>query len=269
MGNQRTLILSFSFVTYNVLADSYIQPDWYPHTAARWLDPSIRHPALLAELVALDADIIALQEVERTVFDRLNTGLEPRGYVGRYEPKGRNKPDGCATFMRQSAVAIIQWQRLEYADGINNDPASGHLALLTIVEVNGRRLGVANTHLKYAHPETPRSEHLGARQIDELTATCEAHSCTEWIVCGDLNCTLESPVLDGLRSAGFVDAHGGLETPTCNANRDARKLDHVFITGAMESEPAPIEPIKADTPLPSSTHASDHLPVAVALRWRP
>ncbi len=95
-----------------------------------------------------------------------------------------------------------------------------------------------------------------------------AHPCAEWVVCGDLNCTARSAVLDSLRSAGLVDAHGGLESPTCNANRNARKLDHVFITGGISAVPAPIEAIDADTPLPSENHASDHLAVEVTLRLR-
>jgi endonuclease/exonuclease/phosphatase family metal-dependent hydrolase len=258
--------MRFTFVTYNVLADSYIRPEWFPHTPAESLDPANRHPALLAELIALDSDIIALQEVERDVFDLLNTGLQPRGYIGRYGPKGRDKPDGCAIFLRATSTPAFEWQRLEYADAVGEGKISGHLALIAIIEINGQRLGVANTHLKWAPPDTPLSEHLGARQMDELCAWIGAHSCSEWIVCGDLNCTTWSSVLDGLRAEGFADAHGGLEPPTCNANRDARKLDHVFITGGLVSDPAPVIPIDAHTPLPSAKHASDHLPVEVAIQ---
>jgi mRNA deadenylase 3'-5' endonuclease subunit Ccr4 len=260
--------MTVSLVTYNILADSYIRPKWFPYTPAECLDPAIRHPALLAELVAMDSDIFALQEVERDVFDLLSSGLEPLGYIGRYGPKGRDKPDGCATFVRQAVAQVIEWQRLEFSDAVGDGKISGHVALIALLEVDGQRLGVANTHLKWAAPGTPRTEHLGSRQIDELAEVMRAHSCAEWVVCGDFNCIPDSDVLDSLRETGFVDAHGEVEIPTCNANRDARKLDHVFITGGMTAEPAPIAPIDGHTPLPSEEHASDHLPVKVALCWR-
>ncbi len=260
--------MALSLVTFNVLADSYIRPQWYPNTADRWLEPSVRHPALLSQLVSLDADFFALQEVELHVFELLQEGLTPLGYAGSYEPKGRAKPDGCARFVRQSAAVLIDEERLDYSDADLDEPVSGHLALITILEVSGRRLGVANTHLKWAPPGTPHSDHLGARQIDELSALCAAHSCASWVICGDLNCTADSSILDGVRAAGLVDAHSGLASPTCNANGNLRKLDHVFITGDMLADTAPIEPIDESTALPSSCHASDHLPVQVTLRWR-
>jgi mRNA deadenylase 3'-5' endonuclease subunit Ccr4 len=257
-----------TLVSYNVLADSYIRPDWYPHTPSEWLDPAVRHPALVTEIVAFDADIVALQEVERPVFNALQERLSALGYVGRYAPKGRNKPDGCATFVRTSASPTVAWQRLAYSDGDSARADSGHVALLALLEVAGKTLGVANTHVKWAPPDTPRAAHIGARQVDELAHACAAQPCDGWVVCGDINCAPDSAVLDGLVAAGFVDAHGGLASATCNANRNPRKLDHVFVADAIDVIPGAIDPVAADTPMPSSSHPSDHLPVHVTLRWR-
>jgi mRNA deadenylase 3'-5' endonuclease subunit Ccr4 len=39
--------MSFSVASYNVLAEAYIRPDWYPNTPAAVLAPSHRHPTLL------------------------------------------------------------------------------------------------------------------------------------------------------------------------------------------------------------------------------
>jgi mRNA deadenylase 3'-5' endonuclease subunit Ccr4 len=260
--------MPFSFATYNILADSYIRPEWYPHTPAEWLTPTRRHSALVAAIVELGSDMIALQEVELPVFEMLETHLKPLGYTGRYEAKGRNKPDGCATFVNQEVVTGIKWQRLDYQDAMEGGAVSGHLALITLLEMNGRSLGVANTHVKWAPPETPRTAHQGARQLDELVDFCMAQSCDAWIVCGDLNCVPDSTVLDSLREAGFIDSHDANHAPTCNANRAPRKLDHIFVTQALHSVPGAIETIDADTPLPSSVHPSDHLPVTAILDWR-
>jgi mRNA deadenylase 3'-5' endonuclease subunit Ccr4 len=259
--------MPISLVSYNVLADSYIRPEWYPHTPREWLTPEVRHPALVEEIVSLDADIVALQEVERTVFTLLEERLTTLAYVGRYEPKGRDKPDGCALFVREAAGRVLTWQRVDFADAVGDKPVSGHVVQIATIDCGGHALGVANTHLKWAPRDTPRDMHLGARQLDELVAVCATHSCDGWIVCGDLNCTPDSDVLACLPQAGFCDAHAGIDTPTCNANREPRKLDHIFIAGALRASPSPIDAIDIDTPLPSASYPSDHLPVMVQLNW--
>jgi len=259
--------MTIKLVSYNVLADSYIRPAWYPHTPDEWLTPELRHPALVEEIVRMNADVVALQEVERPVFSLLEQKLGTLGYESRYEPKGRNKPDGCAMFVRSSACAVESWQRLDYADSADDNPASGHLAQLATLNWDGRTLAVANTHLKWAPPDTARDEHLGARQLDELADHCSAAQQDGWVVCGDYNCTPGSAVLKKLHDAGFVDAHDGSDAPTCNANRETRKLDHIFIAGSLVATPILIGAIQADTALPSAEYPSDHLSVGVHLSW--
>ena len=56
--------MTIRFVSYNVLADSYINPEWYPAESKPWLEPVSRHPALAEAIMAMDADVLALQEVE-------------------------------------------------------------------------------------------------------------------------------------------------------------------------------------------------------------
>jgi mRNA deadenylase 3'-5' endonuclease subunit Ccr4 len=254
--------MHFSFVTYNILADIYIRSEWYPNTPAKWLDPAVRHGALLAELILLNADVFALQEIEHDLFVQIETGLNPLGYSGFYAPKGRDKPDGCATFVRSAKLELIEHVRHPYDDG------TGHIALVSLLRFNGKTLGVANTHLKWAPPETPPEEHVGVQQACALAAICAAHACDAWIVCGDLNCTPNSALFASLQAAAFEDAHGGALTPTCNANREARKLDHVLHTRQLAATPSPIAQIDAQTPLPSADHPSDHLPVQVVFGWR-
>ncbi len=256
--------MSMKLVSYNVLAETYIKPERYPHTDPEWLKPAIRQPALLSEIVAMNADIIALQEVEPPVFEALRAMLPD--HVAQFERKGGGRPDGCATFVRAKADDI-SWTRLEFADGV---PTSGHVALLAIVTSAGQRLGVANTHLRWSPPGTPRTQHVGARQLDELLATCLGSPCDGWVVCGDLNCVADSLVLQPLSTSGFVSAHAhmGADFPTCAANSDPRQLDHIFVRGPLDVIGHEIALITADTPLPSAKHPSDHLPVTATLSWR-
>lgn len=80
----------FSILTKNVLANEWIRPEYYPYAGPEIRSWNHRFPSNMAEVRALDADILTLQEV-----DRLNTALtnefyldgQPsRGLEGHWEP---------------------------------------------------------------------------------------------------------------------------------------------------------------------------------------
>src|SRR5262249_10022667 len=107
----RSDAMPFRACTYNVLATAYLPRGDYSKVPPDLLDPARRIPALVRHVGALGADLLCLQEVEAEVFAALEQGLGPLGYVGRYEPKGRGKLDGCATFYRTAAFSLCQAQR--------------------------------------------------------------------------------------------------------------------------------------------------------------
>jgi len=86
--------MSFAVASYNVLADSYVKPKWYPGVPAALLVPGARTPALARHIEALGADIVCLQEVEPAVFTAVRKHLEPLGYEGHYARKAAGRPDG-------------------------------------------------------------------------------------------------------------------------------------------------------------------------------
>jgi mRNA deadenylase 3'-5' endonuclease subunit Ccr4 len=98
--------MSFSVASYNVLADAYIYPEWYPATPPSVLDPSWRQSALVRHLAELSADVLCLQEVEAERFAVFDAHLRPLGYSGHYARKGGSKPDGCATFVRERSLLV-------------------------------------------------------------------------------------------------------------------------------------------------------------------
>ena len=65
--------MTFTAVSYNVLAAAYIQRAWYRRTPALVLDPTWRVPALVQYISLLNADLICLQEVEPVTFVALRT----------------------------------------------------------------------------------------------------------------------------------------------------------------------------------------------------
>src|SRR2546423_3738894 len=140
--------MTISVASYNVLADSYVSSERYPGIPSTILSPQWRRPALARHVAGLAADVLCLQEVELEVFGVLEAQLQPRGYQGYYAQK-KDRPDGCATFVRSAAFAASGATKLHYADASTGKTASGHVALVVTLQQEGRVVAFANTHLKW------------------------------------------------------------------------------------------------------------------------
>jgi mRNA deadenylase 3'-5' endonuclease subunit Ccr4 len=255
--------------SYNVLADAYVRPDRYPGVPLVALDFMTREPLLLRRIAGLGADVICLQEVEHALYLSLEGHLQTRGYLGHYARKGNGKPDGCATFVRES-LKVEATQTLNYADGSARPkcPATGCVALLTLVQWESLAVGVANTHLKWDAPDTQDKSRLGLRQITQLLKEKDTllPGAQGWVVCGDFNATSDSSVAEAARSAGLVDAyHGKEEAHTCVVERRAKRIDYIFHSPNLKASPAELPMLEGPTLLPSPDEPSDHVAILVTL----
>lgn len=197
--------------------------------------------------------------------------LEPLGYAGLYERKGRGRPDGSAIFYCTAAFTLRRTQRLEYHDREGGPEIhSGSVALLAALERDGQTLGVASTHVKWAAPGTPRDSHIGHHQVAELIDACRGFDppCRDWVVCGDFNYTPDDEVIGVMRDAGFTFAHADRpDARTFAATGKAKLIDYVFHTAGLRSNPLDPPAITDDTKLPSPDQPSDHLPLVAELDW--
>jgi mRNA deadenylase 3'-5' endonuclease subunit Ccr4 len=260
--------MSFTIVSWNVLATGYIRPSYYPRTPEALLEDAARLPRVVERVVALDADFVCLQEVEAPLFAQLEARLDAAGYDGRYARKSGRRPDGCAIFARRGAGTIEAWRRIAFEDGA---PPSGHIALLVRIALGKRRLGLAATHLKWSPRGTPPGDQVAVRQAREIVAAIgEAEWRSDgWILCGDLNAEAGDAPLAALYEAGFADAYAGLDGAfTCNANGVARRIDFLLHTEALGATPMPVRTIDGTTPLPDPDEPSDHLPIGAEVAWR-
>lgn len=257
--------------TYNVLASAYIKPEWYPFTPPELLDSKHRLAALTKRLIELEADLLCLQEVDRETFDVVRRSLTQLGYAGALAMKGQGRPDGCSIFVRATALTLHRTRRFEYDDVVGGRPASGHVAQLAVLDLGGRRLGVANTHLKWDPPTAARETRYGYRQMAQLLEAREklAPECDGWVVCGDLNATSDSDVVAALLRAGFRPTHNGSAgAATCNSNGQAKMIDFLFYDQALAAEPLVLPRVEDDTPLPGPDQPSDHVAVVARLAWK-
>lgn len=247
--------MSFSVASQNILADSYIKPEYFPHTAPEHLDSRWRWPALATHLARLDADVVCLQEIEQPVFSALHAQLGLLGYSGIFRRKGLGKPDGCAVFSRDANVRRLSDEPHYYGDD------SGHLALLVDFEHDGRRFSIANTHVKWQPPTAPVEGGHGLRETTELFERIAADATRRtWIACGDFNATPDSEIVRRILARGFRDPFEATAY-TANANGRKKKIDYLFATPDLVGRSRPLVPIQDDTPLPSESQPSDHLAI--------
>lgn len=258
------LNIDFSAATYNILADAYIRPDRYRGCLPESLAPGPRRALLLDRIAALDVDLLMLQEVEPAAHQAIAQRLGD-GYADVFAQR-RRRPDGASLFARRSCMSLDRHEILHYASG------EDQLALLGHLHVGARRLLVASTHLQWCPDNTPAEQHTGRAQMLELLDRMQAADAdATWILAGDLNATSRSSVITAATERGLVlSAQAQRPWDTCNANNRPRKLDYLLIRpNQLEPHPGTLMRLARDTPLPSLSEPSDHLPLRVDYRFAP
>jgi len=257
---------SIRIASYNVLADAYLKPAWYAHVDPAVLDRDWRWPALARRIAGLQADVVCLQEVEPACFAALSEGLDRVGLIGVYAQKGQGRPDGCATFHRPVTLQLMEQRTLHYRDARDGEADSGHIALICVFDSVIGTLRIAGTHLRWAPDDAAPQAHIGWRQVRALCDSGIDAANGGWVICGDLNGISESAPLLELANVGFVDAYAGQPQATCNPNQRAKRIDYILHSRDLVSVVQPLTVIDDNTPLPSPSEPSDHLPVVARLQ---
>jgi endonuclease/exonuclease/phosphatase family metal-dependent hydrolase len=235
------------------------------------LTPEWRIPALAQHVAGLRADLLCLQEVEPETLARLRVELAASGYDVHYARNAGRRPDGLAMFYRKESFASVNASRLVFADGDGASADSGCIALIALFRVEDRLLGVINTHLLWDPPGSPLEAQRGYRQARQLLAEYRKLENTAggWILSGDLNVTPDSALAAMIHDAGLAYAHRGLDAAvTCNVNREARMIDYLYHSAALDAAPERPTPIDHGTILPSAEQPSDHVALAARFRWK-
>jgi len=255
--------MTFTAVTYNILAQAYTLPDRYPLSPPETLQPSHRRPLLLDRVAALDADLYCLQEVEPDTFDAIVDRLGP-AYHPLYTQK-HNKPDGAALFLRRAAFTLTHHETLHYRDV---DPGYDHLALIARARhtASALELTVASTHLRWQRRGTPPETHQGRLQLLQLLDHIAGlHPDTPALIAGDLNALSDGPVIRAALDRGLrLSCRSQRPWDTVNIDGRRRKLDYLLYSPErLQPAPGTLPKLQRDTPMPSHTEPSDHLPVFV------
>jgi endonuclease/exonuclease/phosphatase family metal-dependent hydrolase len=206
----------------------------------RWEE---RLPLLLADMAALQPDLIGLQEVVYPMQqDRLLGAAGERRYDAFRGWAGR--PEYGNSVLVRAGLA---------SDA--GDPAAridlGHRRAAHRVRValpNGGRLVLAVTHLHHVPADAPVRLGQVERLLPWLETTPEHDAL---IVVGDFNARPDEPAYARMRAAGFRSAHAevhggepavtwpsGLQAPAMDTDGDPGCVDYIWVRGAVSVEDA-------------------------------
>ena len=226
--------------------------------ADRWEE---RLPLLLADMSALQPDVLGLQEV---VYPLQQDRLIGAAGEGRYEVfrAWAGRPEyGNAMLVREPlATSVAGADRLEL--GLNRS------ALRLVFTLDGVSVLVAVTHLHHV----PTDEGQRDDQARQLVEWLDASPPTEaQVVVGDFNAEPSEPAVGRIRSNGFRSAYAeangsdpevtwpsGLQAPGMDTDGEPGCLDYIWVRGTVRVARARIawdRPAVGDPTL----YASDHV----------
>ncbi|OXB83027.1 UNVERIFIED_CONTAM: hypothetical protein H355_001370 [Colinus virginianus] len=119
-------------VSYNVLADAYAQTEFsrtvlYPYCAPYALEVDYRQNLLKKELAGYNADLVCLQEVDKSVFaDSLAPALDAFGLEGLFKIKEKQH-EGLATFYRRDKFSLLSQHDIAFCEALLSDPLHAEL----------------------------------------------------------------------------------------------------------------------------------------------
>ncbi len=289
-----------SLLSWNVLADGLAQHGSFVRAPPAALEWPHRRALILEELRKADADLIALQEVNR--FEELEEALRAQGYVGAFAAKrcspcvGLGFPgDGLALFFRASRFkALGEARHASFVAEDGSTPLSQCFLYRALLDLQSQRtLLVANTHLKAkASPEFDAVRLMEATQLltelERASAALPADAQPPGVLlCGDFNTTLDARACRAVTASALGLAPVARDVPSADAfstwkfrpkqpggSELAEKrcvIDHVWHSApalrhvAMWAQPTRDE-CGLDA-LPSMAYPSDHIAQFNVFEW--
>lgn len=231
--------------------------------ADRWPE---RLPLILADMAALQPDLLGLQEVVYVMQQDRIIGAAGEGrYAAHRAWAGR--PEHGNTLLVREPLTASDWDRLDL--GLGRSVGRGRLTL-----PGGATALVAVTHLHHEVPaEAVRDEQ--ARQL--LSWMDAAPAADAQIVVGDFNAEPVEATHARMLAAGFASAYAaangedppvtwpsGLQAPAMDTDGDPGCLDYVWVRGAVRVVAARLAFHRPDPDDPT-LFPSDHLGISAHL----
>jgi endonuclease/exonuclease/phosphatase family metal-dependent hydrolase len=231
--------------------------------ADRWPE---RLPLILADMAALQPDLLALQEV---VYVMQQDRLIGAAGEGRYEAvRGwADRPEYGNSLLARSPLAARDPERL--------DLGLGRSAVRATVDLpGGSSVLVVATHLHHLGPDEAARDQQTATLVDWLDG---AAARTATIAMGDFNADPEEPTYARMRTAGFHSAYAeangqeppvtwpsGLQAPGMDTDGSPKCLDYIWVRGEVRVQSARLAFDRPD-PEDPTLYPSDHVGISARL----
>ena len=231
--------------------------------ADRWPE---RLPLILADMAALQPDLLGLQEVVYVMQQDRLIGAAGEGRYAAIRGWAGRPEYGNSLLVREPLVA-------RDVDRIDlGFQRSAHRAIIDLP--NGSTVLVAVTHLHHAVPDAAERDGQATALLDWLAGGPEADA---RIAMGDFNADPAEPAYARMVAAGFrsayAEVHGkepavtwpsGLQAPAMDTDGEPDCLDYIWLRGAIRATEARLA---FDRPHPDdpTLYPSDHLGVSARL----
>jgi endonuclease/exonuclease/phosphatase family metal-dependent hydrolase len=231
--------------------------------ADRWPE---RSPLILADMAALQPDLLALQEV---VYPMQQDRLIGAAGEGRYAAiRGwAGRPEYGNSLLVKEPLTGTSVDRLELSMG-----RSAHRTL--VVLPNGGTVLVVATHLHHAIDAAAERDAQAAAILDWLTT---APTTDATLAMGDFNAHPGEPTYARMVAAGFRSSYAvangaeppvtwpsGLQAPAMDTDGDPDCLDYIWVRGAVRVVDARLAFDRPD-PEDATLYPSDHLGISAHL----
>jgi endonuclease/exonuclease/phosphatase family metal-dependent hydrolase len=231
--------------------------------ADRWPE---RLPLILADMAALQPDLLGLQECVYVMQQDRLIGAAGEGRYGAVRGWAGRPEYGNSLLVREPLVAT-EVDRLDL--GLAR---AAHRSILRLA--GGETVMIAVTHLHHVVDGAAERDEQSRQLIEWLAA---APATVGQVVMGDFNADPSEPASDRMRAAGFRSAYAeangadpavtwpsGLQAPAMDTDGDPACLDYVWVRGEVRVESARLvfdRPAVEDPTL----YPSDHLGIAAHL----
>lgn len=255
--------VSLRVVTYNLLAQSGISSSLHPDTVGDLLDPVCRTRMIIDQIIALEGDILCLQEVDALVFGDLCADLRGMGYGQSDLQMRRGKSYGNAMFLRDPFNRCA-FEALWVSHDASGAGSSTRPVQVAEIQLEGRRnpITAANMHLSLddpARPEEWRGWYQGHSVLDRLS-----ESDGPKIVCGDFNAEPNSELLKAFYRAKLRDTHPA-DVMSCNIDGHVKRVDHILVSEHLVASALSVPEVSESPRPPCGDMPSDHVPVVTAV----
>ncbi len=232
--------------------------------ADRWFE---RLPLLLADMAALQPDLLGLQEVVYVMQQDRLIGAAGEGHY-RAVRGWAGRPEYGNSLLIREPLATDGVDRLEL--GLQRSAQSS-----TVAMPGGANVRVVVTHLHHLVPDASARDEQTAAIVEWLA---DGPPSDVTIVMGDFNAHPLEPAPSRLRAAGFrsafAEANGaepavtwpsGLQAPAMDTDGDPACLDYIWVRGAVTVESSRLVFDRPDADDPT-LFPSDHIGISAMLQ---